>query len=88
MVRGNAKIKNFKGLHIKPAKVMSSIALMYSCKVYLEVREYHVNAKSVLGILSAQVKQHEEVGVVCDGPDEEAALQAILDAIDSGFGMV
>ncbi len=87
MVRGNAVVKNLKGLHIKPAGVMSSLALSYPCKVYLEVREYHVNAKSVLGILSAQVKQYENVTIVCDGQQEEEALQAILDSIQNGFGM-
>ncbi len=87
MVSGKAVVKNQKGLHIKPAGVMSSIALGYPCKVYLEVREYHVNAKSVLGILSAQVKQYEEIEMVCDGEGEAEALKALLEAINDGFGM-
>ena len=48
MICGNAVVVNAKGLHIKPAGAMSRIALKYPCTVYLEVREYQVNAKSVL----------------------------------------
>ncbi len=88
MVRGTAIIVNEKGLHIKPARILSNIALLHPCKAYLEVREYSVNAKSVLGILSAQVKQNEEVTIVCDGQEEEVALQEIINAIQEGFGIL
>ena len=63
MVSGKAVVINEKGLHIKPAGKMSSIALSYPCMAYLVIREYRVNAKSVLGILSAQVKKGEEIEV-------------------------
>ncbi|MGN0165204.1 MAG: HPr family phosphocarrier protein [Lachnospiraceae bacterium] len=87
MVSGKAVVKNKKGLHIKPAGAMGNIALSYSCSVYLKVRNYNVNAKSVLGILSAQVKENEEIEIVCDGSDEEECLQAILKGIHLGFNM-
>ena len=74
MVSGKATVINEKGLHIKPAGKMSSIALAYPCMAYLVIREYRVNAKSVLGILSAQVKKGEEIEIVCDGEQEQEAL--------------
>ncbi len=87
MVQGTAKVMNLKGLHIKPAGEMSRIALSQPCKVYLKVREYEVNAKSVLGILSAQVKCGEEVTIVCDGEGEEIVLKEILEAVNNKFGI-
>lgn len=87
MISGKATVTNKNGLHIKPAGSLSSIALTYQCAVYLKVRNYYVNAKSVLGILSAQVKQNEEVEIVCDGEKEEECLNTIQNAINNKFGM-
>lgn len=87
MVKGKAVVKNKNGLHIKPAGALSSIALTFPCAVYLRVRTYDVNAKSVLGILSAQVKENEEVEIVCNGEQEEACLKAVLDGVNNMFNM-
>ncbi len=87
MVSGKAVVINEKGLHIKPSGKMSSIALSFPCMVYLVVREYHVNAKSVLGILSAQVKKGEEIEIVCDGEQETEALEKLLEGVRCGFEM-
>lgn len=87
MVQDNVQVKNIKGLHIKPAGEMSRIALTRPCRVYLKVREYEVNAKSVLGILSAQVKCGETVTIVCDGEGEEDTLHEIIEAVNNKFGI-
>ena len=87
MVQDNVQVKNIKGLHIKPAGEMSRIALTRPCRVYLKVREYEVNAKSVLGILSAQVKCGETVTIVCDGEGEEDTLREIIEAVNNTFGI-
>ena len=67
---------------------MSSIALAYPCMAYLVIREYRVNAKSVLGILSAQVKKDEEIEIVCDGEGEEDALRELIEGVETGFGLL
>lgn len=87
MVSGRVTVKNKKGLHIKPAGALSSIAMLFSCSVFLNVRTYNVNAKSVLGVLSAQVRENEEVEIVCSGADEDECLRTIISAINDKFGM-
>lgn len=87
MVSGKAVVKNSKGLHIKPAGALSSIALTFPCAVYLKVRTYNVNAKSVLGVLSAQVKEGEEIEIVCNGEQERECLEKILESINETFHM-
>ena len=44
------------------------------------------NAKSVLGVLGACVKSGEEIELICDGPDEQEALAAVLKVIEDGLG--
>ena len=44
------------------------------------------NAKSVLSVLGAGVKNGDEIEVVCDGVDEEEALKAVIAGIENGLG--
>jgi len=44
------------------------------------------NAKSVLSVLGACVKSGEEIEIICEGDDEEAALAGIVGLIESGLG--
>ena len=39
-----------------------------------------------MNLMAACIKQGAEVEVRCDGPDEEKALKAIIELIDSGLG--
>lgn len=42
--------------------------------------------KSVLSVLGACIKSGDEIELVCDGEDEEEALAALVQAIESGLG--
>ena len=46
------------------------------------------NAKSVLSVLGACVKSGDEIELICDGEDEEEAMKAMMDAVESGLGRV
>ncbi len=85
MVSAKAVIQNETGLHLRPAGALCTEALKYPCKVNLKIREVTVNAKSVLGVLSACVKQGEEVEIVCDGEKEKEALNEIISLIENRF---
>lgn len=86
MVSEKAIIKNSKGLHLKPAGFLCHVALEYHSVILLKIREKQVNAKSVLGVLSACIKQGEMVTIECNGEDEEQALRAMIKAIANGLG--
>ena len=86
MVSRKIVVKGVNGLHIKPAGALSQSALGFQCAAYMKVRNYNVNAKSVLGILSAQVRQNEEIEIVCSGEDEEACLASMIACIEKYNG--
>lgn len=44
------------------------------------------NAKSVLSVLGACIKSGDEIEIVCDGDDEEPALEALVALVENGFG--
>lgn len=86
MVKGNAVVKNPTGLHLRPAGFLCKIAIEFKSEVNLQFDTVTVNGKSVLGVLGACIKNGDEVTVICNGEDEEEALKAVIDAIESGLG--
>ena len=45
-----------------------------------------IAAKSVLCVLGACVKCGDELEFKCEGPDEEEAMSAMVEAIEGGLG--
>ena len=48
--------------------------------------ELTANAKSVLSILGACIKSGDEITIVCDGEDEEKALDEMIAIVQAGLG--
>ena len=86
MVSEATVIKNPSGLHLRPAGILCKEALKFKSKISFRVRNVTANAKSVLSVLGACVKCGEEVEFICDGPDEEEGLKAIIRLVDDRLG--
>lgn len=86
MVRQKVVIKNPTGLHLRPAGILCKEAMQYKSLITFTFRENTANAKSVLSVLGACVKCGDEIELVCDGPDEQEALDSLVKAIESGLG--
>lgn len=83
MVARKIVVAEISGLHLRPAGKISEVCLQYACKIQIRKGDHIANAKSVLGLLAARVQQGDEIEIICDGTDEEKALQAVIDAIQS-----
>mgnify|MGYP002581580320 CR=1 FL=1 len=86
MVSQKVRVKNPSGLHLRPAGVLCSTALQFKCRVRFTFREATVNAKSVLSVLGACIKTGDELEFICEGPDEEEALKAVVELVKNGLG--
>ena len=89
MVSKQTTIVNATGLHARPASVFVAEAKKYDCSVTVKNVDKDtapVNAKSIMMILAASLGCGTTVEIACDGADEQAALDAIIALIDSGFG--
>ena len=75
MVSQKITVKNMTGFHLRPAGILCKIAMNYKSKVQFQFNSVTANAKSVLSVLGAGVKNGDEIEVVCDGVDEEEALK-------------
>ena len=52
-------------------------ASQYASKVYIQVAEKNINAKSIMGMMSLNLIGGEEITVVTDGEDEQKAAEGI-----------
>ena len=71
---------------MRPAGVFAKGVAKYQSNVNLIFNGKSTNGKSLLNIIGACIKCGSEIEIQCDGPDEEEALQAAVDLIESGLG--
>ena len=86
MVSQKITTKNPQGLHMRPAGVFAKGVAKYQSDVNLVFNGKSTNGKSLLNIIGACIKCGSEIEVQCDGPDEEEALKAAIELIESGLG--
>ena len=78
-------VKNQAGLHARPATFFIQKANEFKSQIWVERNERRVNAKSLLGVLSLGILGDTEIKIIADGTDEEAAVTALAELIESGF---
>ena len=86
MVSKKVNVINPSGLHLRPAGVLSQTSMKFKSNTIIESGEKKIVAKSVLNVMAAGIKCGTEINVICEGPDEEEALAAITEAIETGLG--
>ena len=74
-------VQNQVGLHARPATFFIQKANEYKSSIWVEKEERRVNAKSLLGVLSLGTS----IRIIADGPDEEEAVENLVDLVKSGF---
>ena len=78
-------VKNQVGLHARPATFFIQKANEFKSSIWVEKDERRVNAKSLLGVLSLGIVKGTSITLIGDGPDEEAAINALVELINSDF---
>ena len=86
MVSKKVVIQNPTGLHLRPAGILCKTAMQFKSLITFTFENTTANAKSVLSVLGACVKSGDEIELICEGKDEEAALKAMVEAVESGLG--
>ena len=79
-------ITNELGLHARPAAQFVKLASRFQCSIELVRDGSAVNGKSIMGVMMLAAEQGARVIVRADGPDEAAAVAALVELIAGGFG--
>jgi phosphocarrier protein HPr len=82
-------MRNASGLHARPATLFTEAASGFAANVTVENLtrgKGPVDAKSMLMLLTAGVSRDHKIRLIADGPDEDAAIDALLALVESGLG--
>ena len=85
MYMKEAVVNNQVGLHARPATFFIQKANEFKSSIWVEKDERRVNAKSLLGVLSLGIVKGTSINLIADGPDENEAVEALIELISSNF---
>lgn len=89
MYRKEVIVRNPTGLHARPASEFVAKAKSFQSKISISrvgPNAKSGNAKSIIILLSLGLCQGETVEITADGLDEQQAVDALVELVESGFG--
>ncbi|MBO9553723.1 dihydroxyacetone kinase phosphoryl donor subunit DhaM [Cellulomonas sp.] len=84
VVRGAVTLRNPLGLHARPAAIVARMLAAYDAKVRIN----GANAASVLELMKLGATQGDELTIEVEGPQATEARDALVAAVQEGFGEV
>lgn len=86
MVERQVTVRNRAGIHTRPASMIVKTASNFDAEIFLRRDNYEINGKSVIGVMTLAAEQGATLTLVVDGADEEAAVDALVELFEDGFG--
>lgn len=77
MIKTPVVVKHENGLDGRPIALLVQEASQYASRIYIQLGEKKINAKSIMGMMSLNLTEGEEVTVLTEGEDEEKAAEGI-----------
>lgn len=81
----DTSIVNKLGLHARAATQLVNCASAFAAQVWIRHRDRRVNGKSIMGVLTLAATTGSQLTVEAEGPDEDAAVDAIVALIQNRF---
>jgi phosphocarrier protein HPr len=86
MIKTTLSISNKLGLHARASAKLTKLAGSFSSDIFMTRNERRVNAKSIMGVMMLAAGLGSQVELEVDGPDEQAATDAITALVNDKFG--
>lgn len=86
MKRVEVTVVNKLGLHARPSAALTQAATKFRSEVWIAKGPRRVNGKSIMGVMMLAAARGATLVIEADGPDEDAALQALQTLVAGGFG--
>ena len=85
MLQREAEIINKLGLHARASAKLTQLAGQFKSSIWLIRNGKRVNAKSIMGVMMLAAAKGATVNIETDGPDEAAAMKALIELIANSF---
>ena len=86
MIKTTIRVSNKLGLHARASAKLTKLASRFQSEVNLSRNGRRVNAKSIMGVMMLAAGVGADVEIEAEGPDEEAAVKALMSLFDDKFG--
>lgn len=86
MTEKTLTVENKTGIHARPASVFVQTASKFKSKIEIKANGKTANAKSILTIMSLGLSKGTEITICADGEDEQDAVSALSQLVESKFG--
>lgn len=77
MIKKPITVNLSTGLEARPVAQLVQVTSQFNSEIYVEVGEKKVNAKSIMGMMTLGLDAGEEITLLTNGEDEEAAMNSI-----------
>jgi len=79
-------VVNNLGIHARPSARITQVATGFSSEVWMTRKGRRINAKSIMGVMMLAAGKGSTLLIETDGVDEDEALAALVELVESGFG--
>jgi phosphocarrier protein HPr len=79
-------IRNKEGLHFRPAMKLVDAAQRFAAALTVSADGRAADARSPMELVMLMATSGTSVRVAGDGPDENAAVDVLVEIIEAGFG--
>ena len=86
MIKTSITISNKLGLHARASAKLTKLAGGFQSEISISGNDRRVNAKSIMGVMMLAAGIGSVVEIEIDGPDEQAAIDALTALINDKFG--
>jgi len=86
MPERDVTIVNSLGIHARPAAEIVKTSSRFKSSITIIRDDLEVNAKSIMGVMMLAAEQGATIRLRAEGPDAEAALDALAELIAGKFG--
>ncbi len=86
MIQKVLEIRNKLGLHARAAAKFVRCAGQFQSDIQVGKDAMTVNGKSIIGVLLLAAPRGSQIRVVAEGPDEQAAVDALARLVEDRFG--
>ena len=85
MITREVTVRNRAGVHTRPASMIVREAARFVSEFFIRKDGYEINGKSIIGVMTLAAEQGSTLDLLFDGPDEEAAADALAGLFERGF---
>lgn len=86
MLKQEIEIINKLGMHARASTKLTQTSSQFACEIWIERNNRRVNAKSIMGVMMLAASKGSVISIETNGRDEQAAMDALVNLINSRFG--